>query len=300
MQVRSSRGTSRGTSTPRHASSRRRNFATLAALDVALSIPRRASQSGEIRPSGARIDGSGRSGRAAIEPCRACHQRPGQASVTRGSAPGASRPIARRLRPRAARGAGSCRRWSSAGRCGTRSVLRPLVAGEARFLQCSSTSCSVSCGSFFTTNTFGTSPECSSGTPITAHSSTPGCIATTCSISFGIHVEARHQDHVLLAVDDADEALLVHDADVAGVQEAVRRRAPSRSRRAAASSPPSPAARGCRSRPAAPSGTVRPSSSRSSISVEGIGTPIVPRVLGDVERIGGGRRARSRSGHSPR
>src|SRR5687767_3455588 len=36
-----------------------------------------------------------------------------------------------------------------------------------------------------------------------------------------VHVEARHQDHVLLAVDDAHEALLVHDADVAGVQEAV-------------------------------------------------------------------------------
>src|SRR5688572_994861 len=36
-----------------------------------------------------------------------------------------------------------------------------------------------------------------------------------------VHVEARDQDHVLLAVDDADEALLVHDADVAGVQEAV-------------------------------------------------------------------------------
>src|SRR5438270_7213774 len=33
------------------------------------------------------------------------------------------------------------------------------------------------------------------------------------------HLEARHDDHVLLAVDDADEAFLVHDADVAGMQE---------------------------------------------------------------------------------
>src|SRR5688572_27104177 len=36
-----------------------------------------------------------------------------------------------------------------------------------------------------------------------------------------IHVEARHEDHVLLAVHDADESLLVHDADVAGMEEPV-------------------------------------------------------------------------------
>jgi hypothetical protein len=38
-----------------------------------------------------------------------------------------------------------------------------------------------------------------------------------------VHVEARDQDHVLLAVDDLGEAVLVHDADVAGAEEAVGR-----------------------------------------------------------------------------
>ena len=36
-----------------------------------------------------------------------------------------------------------------------------------------------------------------------------------------VHVEARHQDHVLLAVDDVEETLLVHLRHVAGVQPAV-------------------------------------------------------------------------------
>ena len=36
-----------------------------------------------------------------------------------------------------------------------------------------------------------------------------------------IDVEARHQDHVLLAVDQADEAARVHHADVAGGEPAV-------------------------------------------------------------------------------
>jgi hypothetical protein len=38
----------------------------------------------------------------------------------------------------------------------------------------------------------------------------------------GIDVEARDQDHVLLAVDDLGEAALIHHADVAGAEEAVR------------------------------------------------------------------------------
>jgi len=38
-----------------------------------------------------------------------------------------------------------------------------------------------------------------------------------------IDVEARHQDHVLLAVDDADEAFVIHDADVSGAEESVGR-----------------------------------------------------------------------------
>jgi hypothetical protein len=36
-----------------------------------------------------------------------------------------------------------------------------------------------------------------------------------------IHVEARNQDHVFLAVDDTDEALLVHHTDVAGGEETI-------------------------------------------------------------------------------
>ena len=38
-----------------------------------------------------------------------------------------------------------------------------------------------------------------------------------------IDVEARHEDHVLLSVDDAHEAALVHRADVAGFEVAVGR-----------------------------------------------------------------------------
>src|SRR3546814_239168 len=37
----------------------------------------------------------------------------------------------------------------------------------------------------------------------------------------GVHVESRYQDHVLLAVDDVEEAFLVHLRHVAGVQPAV-------------------------------------------------------------------------------
>jgi hypothetical protein len=36
-----------------------------------------------------------------------------------------------------------------------------------------------------------------------------------------IHVEAGHQDHVLLAIDDVEETLLVHLRHVAGVQPAL-------------------------------------------------------------------------------
>ena len=39
----------------------------------------------------------------------------------------------------------------------------------------------------------------------------------------GIDVEARDEDHVLLAVDDAQIAVVVHRADVAGAEESVRR-----------------------------------------------------------------------------
>ena len=38
-----------------------------------------------------------------------------------------------------------------------------------------------------------------------------------------IDVEAAAQDHVLGAVDDEDEAVVVHVGDVAGAEESVRR-----------------------------------------------------------------------------
>ena len=47
-------------------------------------------------------------------------------------------------------------------------VARPLVAGEVLLAEAARSS-AVSAGSFLTTNSFGTSPECSSGTPIAAH-----------------------------------------------------------------------------------------------------------------------------------
>jgi hypothetical protein len=83
---------------------------------------------------------------------------------------------------------------------------------------------SVSAGSFLTTTkSFTASPALASGTPTAAHSSTPGMLADHVFHLVGVHVEARHQDHVLLAVDDAEVAALVHDADVAGAEEAVGR-----------------------------------------------------------------------------
>ncbi len=47
------------------------------------------------------------------------------------------------------------------------------------------TSSAVRFGSFLTTKAFTASPDFASGTPITAHSSTPGWLAITSSTSFG-------------------------------------------------------------------------------------------------------------------
>ena len=62
----------------------------------------------------------------------------------------------------------------------------------------------------------------SSGTPTTAACAIAGCASSSFSISAGIGVEAADDEHVLLAVGDRDVAAVVHDADVAGVQPAVR------------------------------------------------------------------------------
>src|SRR5262249_35091446 len=51
--------------------------------------------------------------------------------------------------------------------------------------QCASSASAVSVASFLTAKSLTASPDLASGTPIAAHSSTPGCIATTASISFG-------------------------------------------------------------------------------------------------------------------
>ena len=88
----------------------------------------------------------------------------------------------------------------------------------------------------------------------------------------------------------SDVAALVHHADVARLEEAVRRHRPSRSRPAAASSPPSPAGRGSRSRPAGRAARGWPASSRIAISVFGNGRPIVPLYSRAMDRIAGGDR----------
>ena len=72
-----------------------------------------------------------------------------------------------------------------------------------------------------TTKSFTASPDLRSGTPTAAHSSTPGVHRDDVFDLVRIHVEARHEDHVLLAVDDPDVAALVHRADVAGHEIAV-------------------------------------------------------------------------------
>ena len=65
---------------------------------------------------------------------------------------------------------------------------------------------------------FGASPRYSSLMPMTVTSSTAGMLVDRLLDPARIDVVARADDQVLDAVDDEDEALLVHDADVAGAQ----------------------------------------------------------------------------------
>jgi hypothetical protein len=83
-------------------------------------------------------------------------------------------------------------------------VFRPLVAVNSR-LQYSASASLVGLLSRRTTNSMTASPDFSSGTPTAAHSSTPGWLATTASISLG-RDRSRDHDHVLLAIDDLDVA----------------------------------------------------------------------------------------------
>ena len=105
--------------------------------------------------------------------------------------------------------------------------------------------------------------------------------ASTCSTSPGIHVEARHDDDVLGAVDEREPAVGVGDPDVAGVQPAVGEHARGRVG-IVASSRRTRSARARGSRPGSPSSTSLPSVSTSRTSTPGSGGPIEPgRGVGD-------------------
>ena len=67
-------------------------------------------------------------------------------------------------------------------------------------------------------------PSSSSGTPTTAASPTPGAPASAFSTSIAVDVLAAAVDHVLRAVDDVEEAVVVDPREVAGVQPAVDER----------------------------------------------------------------------------
>jgi hypothetical protein len=88
-------------------------------------------------------------------------------------------------------------------------VLAHLGFGEAGF--------------FLTITSFTASPDLSSGTPTTAHSSTPSASGHHVLDLVRVDVEAAHQDHVLLAVDDLEVAAFVEHADVAALEVAVGR-----------------------------------------------------------------------------
>src|SRR5450631_840269 len=71
------------------------------------------------------------------------------------------------------------------GRASRNSTWRGTLYAVSCNRQCSTTASFVSCKSLRTMTTFTASPDLSSRTPTTPHSSTPWCIATTLSISFG-------------------------------------------------------------------------------------------------------------------
>ena len=89
-------------------------------------------------------------------------------------------------------------------------------------------------------------------------------------------VEARDDDHVLLAVDDLQEALVVEHADVAGAEVAVGGERAGVGLGLVASSRSSPAGPWRRSRRIRRCRPRWPSSSSSLMSVDGSGSPVVP------------------------
>ena len=100
--------------------------------------------------------------------------------------------------------------------------LRPLVAGQVLMAVVLAQLCSVSAGSLRTMNSATTSPECSSRLRDRRHLEHARTARHHVLDLVGIHLEARDDDHVLLAILDEHEAALIDAADVAGTQPAVR------------------------------------------------------------------------------
>ena len=126
-----------------------------------------------------------------------------------------------------------------------------------------------------TTNSSTASPVFSSGTPMQAHSATPGQRRRHRFDLVRVDVEARDDDHVLLAVDDLQESAGVEHADVAGAEVAVRREG-----RGVRLGLIPVAAHHLRALDAdfagLALGTSLPVSSSSLMSVDGSGKPVVP------------------------
>ena len=86
-------------------------------------------------------------------------------------------------------------------------LFRHLVARQACVARNARNSAAVKSGFFLTANSLPTSPECSSGTPTSAHSIRPPWLMATSSTSLGNTLKPGDRDHVLLAIDDAHAAL---------------------------------------------------------------------------------------------
>ncbi len=135
---------------------------------------------------------------------------------------------------------------------------------------------------FSTTQALATSPFIACGMPATPTSSTAGCAEMHFLDLARPDLEAARLDHVLLAIDEEDVAVLVHVGEVAGVQPrsavAVRAAATRRSRAGCSSTRSCAAARaGASRRPRRRQHRASPSSaSTMRTSTSGSGRPIEP------------------------
>ena len=192
---------------------------------------------------------------------------------------------------RAARGAGSCRRWTSAARRGNTHAWAPC----SRSVPCGKTRSKrrrrESPGSFLTTNSATTSPESGSGCATAATSSTPGCSAATLSTSLGytLKPDTRIMSFLRSSMYRRSRAYFGVDmADIAGTQPIAEHHllgfvgtVPIAPRMTCGPN--------TQISPMALVGTSRPSSSRIDTSVDGIGRPTAAVEI-QVVRIGGGHR----------